>query len=726
MVETFLDALHADPWTAAPLDLPELNQAASSLIEARIAAIRDVAGAKPGQLRSESLVLLGPPGTGKTHLFSRLRARLGPRAVFVHIRPLLHAGLTPSYVLSQAVQQLAQPSYKRDDPQADMLVGSLIGYLGGQSTEFPQANVIAFRELPEAERVGRLDRLTDELFDVFPDLDDAFVGRLLALAFSAPRDRRALLAWLSGQDCDPSQLARIGATASMDPSNAVRALRTLTSVAAVGAPLVIVFDQLENLVQHDATEERITQYGNLVAELVDATRGLLVVQMALDSEWEQAIAPRLNLSQRSRVVMAKAALSLPTSKQSHSLLELWCGELEEPGRSFPWPLNAEQLERLCSLPGVTPRMLLSALREAREGREPSILELPSDMGSDVAAGDARDEGSELRLLLAAEWAQQVASAHEQLDRAEQRGGSVDVGRLRDGVQLASAFCSDGSLKGASDQYVQLESKAKDGRWVCLLHQSHYRSVQAALDRVLAKAASSKGLVVREQWRAFPPTWKTVADRQAQVLANAHLVWHELGREEAAHLLALEAFMQLARSRDICDSRGIPVTEAQVLEHVRNAVRPESWPVFVKLTSDASSSFDETGALETHAEDKAPHENNAPEPNVLRPHVDKHGGSNSGTISDELSAGVVDAAKARVLAVLRRLYVASVDRTIREVHRLEPGLGRAAVMSGLQALGDRVMWFGRSIVALHEDAATTAQRGAGNGEDAAAAPSEVGQ
>lgn len=700
MDDTFLGALHADPWVSSLIDLPELNNQASGLIEERIGAIRSVASQTPGQLRSESLVLLGPPGTGKTHLFSRVRGRLGPRAVFVHIRPLLHAGLTPNYVLGQAVQQLAQPSYGRPEPQADMLVGSLIGYLQDQSADFPAMNLSTFRELPDGDRARRLEQLTDRLFDVFPDLDDVFVERLLALPFSAPRDRRALLAWLSGHDCDPSQLARIGAASSMDPGNAVRALRTLTSITALGAPLVIVFDQLENLVQRDGTEARVTQYGNLVAELVDSTRGLLVVQLALDSEWEQAIAPLLNMSQRSRLVMTKAALSLPTAKQCRGLVELWCSKLREPGRSFPWPLNSDQLERLCGLPGVTPRMLLSALMEAREGGEPSILRQPSSAQLD---GDTSDEGaalatrdaeeSELGLLLAGEWSAQVAAAHEQIDQADQRVGAVDDERLRDGLLLASTFGNEVSLKGASDPYIQLEPLSAGGRWVCLLHQAHFRSVSAALDRVLTRPSSAPGLVVREQWRAFPPTWKSAADRQAQVLAKTHLTWHELLREEAAFLLAIEALLQLARSRDICDSRGIPVTEQQVLDYLQREVHPERWPVVARLCAATPTAHGETESANSYGATTG----------GAALHVRSASTTSRGDGASP-SAGLV---AERVFGVLRRLRVASVDRVIREVHRLQSGIGRTAVLSGLEALGDKVQWFGRSIVALRHESAVSA-------------------
>jgi predicted ATPase len=52
------------------------------------------------------LVVLGAPGAGKTHLFARLRQRLGPKAVFVHVRPLLNSEMTARFVLYEIAKQL--------------------------------------------------------------------------------------------------------------------------------------------------------------------------------------------------------------------------------------------------------------------------------------------------------------------------------------------------------------------------------------------------------------------------------------------------------------------------------------------------------------------------------------------------------------------------------------------------------------------------------------------
>lgn len=523
MSESFLGTVHADPWNNHLIDLTSLNARVTDTIEDCVRSVRECAKSRPRELRSESLVFLGPPGAGKTHLFARLRKHLGPRAVFVHIRPLIHAGLTPGFVLHHAVTQLAQPSYGQ--PQADALVGSLLGYCEAQGVEFPRAHLSAFRELPEDARKEQAERIVDQVLELFPDLDDVFIERLLQVPLAAPRQQRALLSWLSGQDCDPSQLARIDAFQSLRPEHAVRALRTLGSLAALGSPLVLVFDQLENLVQRDQLEERITRYGNLIAELVDSTRGLLIVQMALDSEWEQAIEPQLNLSQRSRVVMKKQVIALPTPNESHALLQLWHEQLDDPAGPLPWPFERQAFDRLLALPGLTPRMLLSSLREAREGSPIGLLsEEPTREETAVETEDT----------LSREWMIRLDAAHTDLDRHEAQQNAIDEGRFCDGLLIAAEFEPELTLRGTGTAPVQLQTKGDKHVAISFLHHAHHRSVGAALDRLLELPETTRGVIIREQWRALSPTWRGTLAKQAALLARPGIAWHDLTREEAAH------------------------------------------------------------------------------------------------------------------------------------------------------------------------------------------------
>src|SRR5262249_36337728 len=65
-------AIHADAW-AEPADVPSLNHEASDLILQRLEDVRRAGTREDLALTSSSLLLLGPAGAGKTHLFTRLR-----------------------------------------------------------------------------------------------------------------------------------------------------------------------------------------------------------------------------------------------------------------------------------------------------------------------------------------------------------------------------------------------------------------------------------------------------------------------------------------------------------------------------------------------------------------------------------------------------------------------------------------------------------------------------
>ncbi|MFS8065227.1 MAG: hypothetical protein ACMG6S_02525 [Byssovorax sp.] len=55
----------------------------------------------------------------------------------------------------------------------------------------------------------------------------------------------------------------------------------------------------------------------------------------------------------------------------------------------------------------------------------------------------------------------------------------------------------------------------------------------------------------------------------------------------------------------------------------------------------------------------------------------------------------------VLAALRRLHLASIDRLVREVRISAPGTTQSAVMSALAASSGEVQWLGGTIVCTAE-------------------------
>ncbi len=685
MTVGLLDAIHADPWAQDFLDLPTLNARASGAVEAAIESVHQTSRAAPQLLRSTSLVILGPPGAGKTHLFARLRRRVGPRAVFVHVRPLVHAEMNARFLLGEVVRQLGFLT-SQGMPQASALVGSLLGYLGGVGPEFPSTVLAEYAHLSATAREARLDLELERLFALWPELDESYLRRLLAVPFAAPSTGRALLTWLSGRDCDVAQLQRIGATASLGEEQAFAALRTLAAVAALGAPLVIMFDQLENLIDAEGAGPRLRAYAHLASECVDTLRGTVVVHLALDSEWQRGIEPTFNLSQRSRIVMGRELLELPRAAEREELLRRFHEHAPGLQQPFPWPLGERRLGRLRASAGITPRMLLLEFRRALDGELDELdvegSAAPEQQPSAAPAPPAQAEERDLD----GEWQSQLQAARELLQRAGEERQPLDAARLADGLFACAPFLPGLTLRAGAKAPAQLLLQRDGGREaLALVQEAHPRSAVAVLNKLIALSSSVPVVAVREQAREFPPTWKETLRKQAALLETGRARWIDLSPRDCARLLALAALLQAARSGDVSDASGHQVTEAEVEAWAKSALDLPSWPIAQALQGASEAA----GASQQLAE-----ETDVPSVPSALVHTPPP--------TERLPAATLDASpvphpSGSALAILRRLRVASFERLVREVSRLEPTTSRATIQAELEAAGERIRWFGRSIV-----------------------------
>lgn len=693
MNEAVFVAVHADPWSEEFVDLPALNAGASEGIEREISRVRQTARHSAQSLRSTSLVVLGPPGAGKTHLFSRLRRRLGPRAVFVHIRPLVHAEMTPRFVLGETVRQLGYASQGLQ--QINALVGSLLAHLGGAESSFPSTFLSEYQRMDEASRATKLEAVIERALELWKEADESYLQRLLQVPFARGGQQRALLAWLSGRDCDVPQLQRIGATASLSEELCPAALRTLAAVASVGAPIVMVFDQLENLVQAGGSDARLLAYANLAAELVDTMRGMVLVHMALDTEWQRAIEPTLNLSQRSRLIMHQHTLSLPNAKEREELLRLWVERFPAPDAPFPWPFTERHLARVLALPGLTPRMLLVELKLAAEGEasfansEPSAAAVDQCDASAQRGSAAPADASGVGVGLEREWEERMRSARSSLDEAFEQRACVDAARLCDGLLACGPFLPDVKLRsaGVKDEPAQLVAEVQGvQRYIALLQHGSPRSLGSVLVKLSALAARHVVWAIRERVHELPPTWKDTRAKRHAFLATGRGAWLDLDREDAARLLALDELLQCARSGDVTDHFGRPTAEAVVCEWVKQTLDVGAWGVVAELFGPKTLAAQNAG-------DEYVSSTQSAAPSRVVP-------AQQGLDVEPAPRGSSEGADA-TLPMLLKLRLASLDRLVREVTRVDPLATRASVVSALEASPERVRWFGRSIVSVKE-------------------------
>jgi hypothetical protein len=655
--------IHANAW-ADPVDVPTLNAAASDLILRRIDEIRRAGRRRVDRLSSACILLLGPAGSGKTHLFARLRKLVRGRAAFIHTRPQIGVEPSPRFVLSSIIESLKQPVSNDDHLQLDVVAGAILAaHEGGDAQHWPLLEVENARNLVDAERRILIDRCVAGVEDRFPDIAPEYLERLLQVPFASRQDRRALLAWLGGREPSAVDLERIGAQGALADLDVMRALATLTVAAAYGAPVVLVFDQLENLAEDGGRTERIHAHARLVSDLRDTVSGLVIVQMALEAEWVTRIHPALQSADRDRLEETVLHLALPTPDERLQLLQRWCEALPEHDRTmpFPHPFRPEDVEAWVKRVGMTPRMLMQAAHEAYLGGE-------DGPGQSAVRADPGER-------LQARWEGGLAQARREIDEAsrQQRGAPAErlAGGLLAALELSGAVAEtvatkSGPLLRVANVADRRASHAA-GAEVVFAQHGHPRSLAAAIRAAASRAGAARVLVMRERALAIPPTWREVEGSLKSLTSQPTTRFLSVNREDVARLLALEWFVTAARSHDLTADDGVAIPQAEVLEWARRTLGCAGWPPISATLGSPSPEPEEPGVEPPRTPPVAP----------------------SGAARAEGTAHLV----------LQRLGVASIERVVREAKALDATVTRATAVAELRRLG--VRFFGESVVAAKE-------------------------
>lgn len=672
---SFSDLEHARAFAPRIVDVPSLNAHVSSVTVEHIERVR-----KSGVLApSSSLLVLGPAGAGKTHLFERMRRRVGPAATFVHIRPEIGIESSLGHVLLTVLDALKQRVADREYSQLDVVVGSALAVVDGDNPKFPSAFIDKARAMKDVELDDLIQRAIDRFEGEDARLDAAWLELFLGVPFMPSATRRAALTWLSGREPSELELRRLGRTEPMAHAGAKSALRALATVAAQAAPLVIVFDQLENLVEGDGRTDRVHAHARVFAELFDEVSRMVLVQMALDGEWVSRIRPELGASERSRLEANIVHVALPSAVEREELLRGWLDQVppeSHPG-VFPAPFTQDEFTRLATTPGMTPRMLFVAARKALEG------ERPFDEG-----GMSSSVVEELDDMLARSWDEAVRDAHAELDRAASERRGIDESRLAAAIRVLLLTCAGTDVhlgNGRGDKETLRFARNEEETLVFVVQSTNGRSVATILGHASKVAEKRSVLVVREQALSLPPTWKLANENLERLRALPRVRVVDVGRAEMARSLAMHDFVADARSQDLAGPDGTPVEASVALAWADKTLDPATFVLaFSKLDPERSVTVHEPSSPGVHT---APNLATPTVPGTARAHVE--------------TIPMLDATSAAI-SVLSALRLASVERVVAEVQRREPRASRARVLAELRAHPD-VRWFGRTLVHLPSEA-----------------------
>lgn len=677
-------ALTADPWEPDLFDVESINADVSNRVLAELARVTTETHDWAKTPRTSVTVALGPAGAGKTHLFARLRSRVGLGACFVHVRPLFGTTPSPRLVLGQTLDALGSRTTSSGLTQIDVLAGSVLGRALGLGRNRPNVAIEDLREAPDRDR--RLAGAAEVVERHVRGLHGPTLRHVLRLPLAEGVERQARLRLLEGEELTDEEAQALGMRTDfpvrLSDMDVTRAIATLARLASLGAPLVVAFDQLENLDPGDESP-RVRAFGHLLAELHDTAPGMVVLLLALDDLWRLRIAPALPEAVLARIGRETRALRNPLPEEKDALLVGWrARDPDLQARAFPAPFSEAAWSVWRAETSATPRILLEELDAWMDGRR-------GEAAPAVADVDPRE-------AVDAALARCVQAVHDELRRA---GATHTISTER----LRAALDQVLRLAGAAVEVVapdELKASAgRSSRRIVMAQQSNHTSLAAALRRA---QQDPPAWVVRESRVPLRASWSVCRQLQTELESAGRWLW--LTDDDVAWAVGAHDLMAAGRSGDVVDARGLSVpaatVEARCVEIASESALIRALLTAVARRGDASKPLPADGdarpkrrapaassptlrrGSSSTAESKPTSSSSTPR---ASPGEGKLKPSSSSTPrAPARTSGVPELATTAAGAIVARLGVASVDRVLRELRLEVPEATRAMVIEQLEA------------------------------------------
>src|SRR5262249_8778966 len=152
-----------------------------------------------------------------------------------------------------------------------------------------------------------------------------------------------------------------------------------------------------------------------------------------------------------------------------------------------------RVAHLASAPGVTPRMLMTALQRAiAEGPAPVEEEAAETVDeAELIEEPAAIDEARRSDAIAEGWTLALRAARLDLDANDEADRCIDLGRLIDAVVTLAAFLPRVSVKSVREtEPAQIRVETPHGRLaIALLQHANHKTTGAALDRLRTIAAA---------------------------------------------------------------------------------------------------------------------------------------------------------------------------------------------------------------------------------------------
>lgn len=340
------------PWQENIPDVPSYNKKAYILIERQVRRMSKIIE-KGENASSRGILVLGEPGTGKTHLLMRVAHKLGNANHIMFVRKPNNESAVASHIWINIIQSLTQKipgssdiTSQLDKMLARVFASVIIPFLekdiaAGKDAARKQAWVDKLKENPEnlsamlgtgetrAANVAFIRRRTlSYLNEHEPGIDQKTARALITYCFIVQHSSKyALLSWLQGQQIESGTASLlkipqiwVGSEEDTDSSirqqneeQALRAIKTIGLLARHYQSLILAFDQLEGLNQQ---QSMTLSWGDTVREIFTVAPNFVVVTCLFPSIWESWFQQQLDQSVRER--MAQYSVSMENFSMEHA------------------------------------------------------------------------------------------------------------------------------------------------------------------------------------------------------------------------------------------------------------------------------------------------------------------------------------------------------------------------------------------------------------------------
>ena len=338
-VNPFSSSRVDNPFQVHP-DNTNVYQAQYNTLES---VIDDIKGDRNYQ--SKGAVVIGKPGTGKTHLIMRLatqRLRLN-RLLFV---PCPNDANTIKYhTYTSILESLNKPIPDTGFNQLEyFLANTFLGIIKSSNTDTQRIQEILNRigdeplrlyEIMGGENTQKRRNNWDYIERFIRDwwfqehgavgyAPEIIKGIVKFCRYSDPSYKQLIKKWLAADELEPEQLAKIGLSSWQDELSkedfSLDAIAVLGKLSLLHEPLIIVFDQLEMLgLEHN--RPILLNFGEAVKEIFTRVPYSLIIFNLFPDRWQQ-LKQTFDGSIVDRISQYQIRLEPPTEAEIKTILQL--------------------------------------------------------------------------------------------------------------------------------------------------------------------------------------------------------------------------------------------------------------------------------------------------------------------------------------------------------------------------------------------------------------------